>query len=76
MKPATRDGACVHGLDGVYSVIWTFLISACIFGAIINNGTARSAYDMAEGREIVYFICLYFVGTFDSKSLRLLFAGE
>ena len=36
---------------------------------------ASTAYGVAEGTEIVYFICLDLVRTFESKSLRLLFAG-
>ena len=42
---------------------------------LVTALTAWSAHGMAEGREIVYFICLDLVGTFESKSLRLLFAG-
>ena len=42
---------------------------------LVTASTARSMYDVADGEEIVYSICLDFMETFDSKSLKLLFAG-
>ena len=42
---------------------------------LVTVSTARSTYGVAEGREIVYFICLDFMEIFDSKLLKLLFAG-
>ena len=42
---------------------------------LVTVSTAWSTYGVTEGGEIVYFICLDFMEIFDSKLLKLLFAG-